>query len=651
MNAAQFPPGPKFALGAALAYYSDPLNYLFRLTRRYGDLVHLQLARDHHFVVASPDYVKAVLLADESEMNLFGRGLLGSQGELHSAQRRLIQPSFNKPQVAAYAGIVARYAERLRDRWRPGQVFDIAEEMMSLTMAIIVKVLFSVDVENDGRDIARHLETIVAMTHRRRVPFHSKKKLARAQAHLDAFVFGLIAQRRKSGQEQPDFLSALLNMPLPEDWTQQRRDQQVRDEAMTMFVAGHETVASSMSWTWYLLSQNPEAEARMHQELDSMLGGRTPAVDDLFRLTYTGMVIAESMRLYPPVWTMTRRTMKDCALELNVPPHFPGAGCSCSPLRTGCGLYLEPAQNNDTATNFAPSTQPVIPSRSSALVFSVPFSGTRAAQPGAGCTCSPQRNKSGCTYNPVRTLHRQRLRLLTRVPGQALLVQIDAQLLGAASAELIFRQHAQNSFANHPIGAVGAHSLGRNFFQAAGIPAVAPVDFVLKFIAGEANLVGVDDHDVIAAIEIRRKAGLVLADQNARDLGGDPAEHLPSGVHDHPIAPLHEGLCLAALGYIGTHLLSDTLPHLYRWRQTPRIEAGTGKVNARRAVGSGSVCAPASTCHSERSGRTSFFVPPCGTSGRVVEESLFACPDRPSDKLSHYPAMGDGPIVCCCESR
>jgi len=323
MNAAQFPPGPKFALGAALAYYSDPLNYLFRLTRRYGDLVHLQLARDHHFVVASPDYVKAVLLADESEMNrsihrplrqLFGRGLLGSQGELHSAQRRLIQPSFNKPQVAAYAGIVARYAERLRDRWRPGQVFDIAEEMMSLTMAIIVKVLFSVDVENDGRDIARHLETIVAMTHRRRVPFHSKKKLARAQAHLDAFVFGLIAQRRKSGQEQPDFLSALLNMPLPEDWTQQRRDQQVRDEAMTMFVAGHETVASSMSWTWYLLSQNPEAEARMHQELDSMLGGRTPAVDDLFRLTYTGMVIAESMRLYPPVWTMTRRTMKDFPL-------------------------------------------------------------------------------------------------------------------------------------------------------------------------------------------------------------------------------------------------------------------------------------------------------------------------------------------------
>lgn len=323
MNAAKFPPGPKFALGAALAYYRDPLNYLFRLTRRYGDLVHLHLARDHHYVVANPEYVKAVLLADESEMRrsihrplrqLFGQGLLGSQGELHAAQRRLIQPSFNKPQVSAYAAVVAQDAERVRDRWRPGQVFDVTEEMMSLTMAIIVKVLFSVDVENDAQDIARNLEDIVAMTHRRRVPFHSKKKLARAQAQLDAFIFGLMAQRRRDGQERPDFLSALLDMPLPEDWTQQQRDQQVRDEAMTMFVAGHETMASSMAWTWYLLSQNPEAEARMHQELDSVLGGRTPSVDDLFRLTYTGMVVAESMRLYPPVWTMTRRTIKDFPL-------------------------------------------------------------------------------------------------------------------------------------------------------------------------------------------------------------------------------------------------------------------------------------------------------------------------------------------------
>ena len=329
MNASRFPPGPKFAIGAYLAFYRDPLNFLFRITRRYGDIVHLHLAGDHHYVVAHPDYVKAVLLADESEMlrsihrplrQLFGQGLLGSQGEFHAAQRRLIQPSFNKPQVADYAAVVAQYAERVRDRWRHGQVFDVTEEMMSLTMAIIVKVLFGADIENEAHDVARNLETIVAMTHRRRVPFHNKQKLERAQAELDAFLFGLIEQRRKDGQDHPDYLSALLKLPLPEDWTPQQRDQQVRDEAMTMFVAGHETMASSMAWTWYLLSQNPEAEARMHSELDAVLAGRTPTVDDLFSLTYTGMVVSESMRLYPPVWTMTRRTINDFPLGDYVVP-------------------------------------------------------------------------------------------------------------------------------------------------------------------------------------------------------------------------------------------------------------------------------------------------------------------------------------------
>jgi cytochrome P450 len=329
MNASRFPPGPKFAIGAYLAFYRDPLRHLFRMQRRYGDLIHLHLAGDHHYIVAHPDYVKAVLLADENEMlrsihrplrQLFGKGLLGSQGEFHAAQRRLIQPSFNKPQVAEYATVVAEYAERLRERWRHGQTFDVTEEMMSLTMAIIVKVLFGADIENEARDVASNLETIVAMTHRRRVPFHSKQKLERAQAQLDAFVFGLIEQRRREGGEHPDFLSALLQMAQPEEWTPQQRDQQVRDEAMTMFVAGHETMASSMAWTWYLLAQNPEAEARLHGELDAVLGGRTPGVDDLHRLTYTGMVVAESMRLYPPVWAMTRRTIHDFSLGDYVVP-------------------------------------------------------------------------------------------------------------------------------------------------------------------------------------------------------------------------------------------------------------------------------------------------------------------------------------------
>ncbi len=290
----------------------------------------MQLGSHHDYVIGHPDYVQAVLLAGEKEMlrsihrplkRLLGNGLLGSQGELHVSQRRLIQPSFHKQRMAIYARAVAEHGERLRTRWRDGQVLEITEEMMHLTMAIGVKALLGVEVEYKAREIGQALETIAAMTNQAKVPFHSGRKFRKARAKLDDFVYQLIKERRATSSDQPDFLSELLKLQDPQGAAPDQSDEQVRDEALTMFAAGHETTASAMAWTWYLLSQHPQVENRMHRELDSVLAGRSPGVDDLPRLTYMAMVFSESMRLYPPVWIMTRRTLGNFRLgDYDVPP-------------------------------------------------------------------------------------------------------------------------------------------------------------------------------------------------------------------------------------------------------------------------------------------------------------------------------------------
>ncbi len=324
-----FPPGPKFVFGAYFAFYRDTLGYLQRVTRRYGDIVHMAAGAHHDYVIAHPDYVETAILADEKKLlrsihrplkRLFGKGLLGSQGEFHASQRRLIQPFFHRQRIAAYTPPVVEYSQRLNTRWRDAQIVDIAQEMTRLTMAIIVKVLFGADVENGAREIARNLETIVAMTNRTKIPFHSARKFAEARAKLDEFIYRLIDEHRRANLAQPDFLSALLNLQTAEGSAAGQSDEQIRDEAMTMFVAGHETVASAMAWTWYLLSVHPDVQARVQHELDAVLERRIPALEDLPRLTYTAMVFSESMRLYPPVWVMTRRSVGEFRLgEYDVP--------------------------------------------------------------------------------------------------------------------------------------------------------------------------------------------------------------------------------------------------------------------------------------------------------------------------------------------
>jgi cytochrome P450 len=214
------------------------------------------------------------------------------------------------------------YAVRTRDRWRAGESIDVASEMMRLTLAVVGKTLFSADVENEAGEIGEALTTVLHMFNLLMMPFSeyleklplpSIRRFEKARARLDRTIYGLIAERRESGEDKGDLLSMML-LARDEDGSGGMSDQQVRDEALTLFLAGHETTAQALTWTSYLLSQNPECERRLHQEVDQVLLGRPPAFDDLPRLQYTEMVLAESMRLYPPAWAIGRKAIAEFEL-------------------------------------------------------------------------------------------------------------------------------------------------------------------------------------------------------------------------------------------------------------------------------------------------------------------------------------------------
>ncbi len=257
----------------------------------------------------------------EQIKRLLGEGLLTSEGDFHLRQRRLIQPAFHRQRITAYGAVMTEYAVQTGRRWRDGETRDVHAEMMRLTLAIVGKTLFGADVEAEAQEIDGALGEIIGLFHLlqlpyshllERLPFPQVRRFRAARARLDATVYRLIAAHRASGEDRGDLLSMLLEAR-DEDDGGAMSDGQVRDEVMTLFLAGHETTAIALTWTWLLLSQNPAAEALFHAELDE-LAGRTPTADDLPRLAYTRRIVAESMRLYPPAWAIGRRALVDHAL-------------------------------------------------------------------------------------------------------------------------------------------------------------------------------------------------------------------------------------------------------------------------------------------------------------------------------------------------
>ena len=316
-----------------LAFRRDPLEFLTRLARQHGDVVQFRLGPQRALLLNHPELVRDALVtrgdhfhkgrALQRAKRLLGEGLLTSEGEYHRRQRRLAQPAFHRKRVESYGAVMVEYAARNSALWQDGETLDIAHEMMRLTLSVVGKTLFDAEVESEADEIGRALTEMLELfqmlllpysEYLERLPLPANRRFKRARAKLDSVIYRIIDERRAHGRDRGDLLSMLLLAQDEEGATGSMTDEQLRDEALTIFLAGHETTANALAWTWYLLAQNPVAEARLHAELDAVLErGRLPTVADLPRLVYTEMVLAESMRLYPPAWVVGRLAVKDYA--------------------------------------------------------------------------------------------------------------------------------------------------------------------------------------------------------------------------------------------------------------------------------------------------------------------------------------------------
>ena len=335
MSAATVPSGPKGppVLGQLLAFRRDPLAFLTRIAREYpGDVVRFRPGPRDSYLVKSPELIKEVLVTRQHDFSksrglewaklFLGEGLLTSEGEFHTRQRRLAQPAFHRQRIGAYADDMVRRTVDARERWSSGQVLDVDGEMMRLTLAVVSSTLFGTDVAASADEVREDLAAIIGLFPRFSLPFFgliqklpipSNARFNRAVARLDALVYGIIAQRQRDPGDRGDLLSMLL-LARDEEGGGRMNERQLRDEVITLLLAGHETTANALTWTWYLLSQNPEADARWREELRRVLGSREATADDLPALRYTEMVLAESMRLFPPAWGMGRRALRDLTL-------------------------------------------------------------------------------------------------------------------------------------------------------------------------------------------------------------------------------------------------------------------------------------------------------------------------------------------------
>ncbi len=330
-----YPPGPKrkIPFASVLSYRRGPLPFFQNLANQYGDISYFRLGPQEAYFLNHPDYIKDVLVTNNQNFmkglvlqrakRLLGEGLLTSEGDYHRRQRRLAQPAFHRQRIVSYADLMTSYALRLRERWHDGETRDMSGEMMRLTLAIVGKTLFDADVESDAADVGEAMSAVMELFETltlpffellQRLPLPQLRRFDNAKRKLDRIIFRLIEDRRRSGVDRGDLLSMLLLAHDEEGDGGQMSDEQLRDELMTIFLAGHETTANALTWTWYLLSQQPEIERKLHCELDEVLGSNPPAFADVARLPYTEKIFAESMRLYPPSWAIGRLATVDCEI-------------------------------------------------------------------------------------------------------------------------------------------------------------------------------------------------------------------------------------------------------------------------------------------------------------------------------------------------
>ncbi len=325
------PPGPNGTwLGGSLSEFkANRLAFLRRMADTYGDVVSFRLAHRRIYLVSHPDLIEQILVTNSRHFQkhfalrlnplVLGNGLLTSEGKFWLKQRRLIQPAFLNASSARYAPDMLDATDRHLDQWKHDSEIDISAAMMSLTLSIAAKTLFGADPESGEHDEVREALHYLQENFLRRfssliqlpfwVPTPRNIQTRRVVRRLDRIIYRFI-EKRSTGEPRDDLLSRLLHAR-DEDDGSRMSNKQLRDEAMTLFVAGHETPALALSWTWYLLAQHPEVVSRLVDEVDTVLGDRSPTADDVPRLTCTANIIRESMRLFSPAYVVGREALSD----------------------------------------------------------------------------------------------------------------------------------------------------------------------------------------------------------------------------------------------------------------------------------------------------------------------------------------------------
>ncbi len=329
-----FPPGPPQAnnvftqIKLGMQFRDGPINTFKRMKEKYGDTFLLQFGKARNYVFTHPDHIYEVLVKNAASFykdsdikntklglaRFLGNGLLTSDGEFWKRQRKLAAPALHAKRIAAYADTMVDYTARMLDGWVDGKEYSISHEMSSLTMMIVAKTLFNTDVSGDIDRVGKALIEVQGVAGPLPlmppwVPTPQELRRREARRELDDIVYRFINEWREQREDRGDLLSMLL-LAVDDDGSGMT-DVQARDEAITLFLAGHETTANTLNWTWYLLARHPEIEAKLHEEVDSVLKGRTPTLEDLSSLPYTEMIIKESLRLYPPAWITGRQAIED----------------------------------------------------------------------------------------------------------------------------------------------------------------------------------------------------------------------------------------------------------------------------------------------------------------------------------------------------
>lgn len=303
------------------------IRNLNRIHLKYPDIVQVKMGIAGFYLVSDPALIQEILVTKHRDFikgkflqrtkKVFGEGLLTSEGDFHHKQRSLVQPAFQQTRIESYSTIVEEYADRAMGLWKNGQILDIHLEMMKLTMSIVAKCLFDSDLESESKSLVKDLTTTIEYFNRlssplagllKRLP--TNRKYEKAVGRIDSMIYDLIKRRRESQSDEGDLLSMLLRAR--DEGHNEMSDRQLRDEILILFAAGHETTANALTWTWYLLSQNPSVGDKLHAEVDQYSRQELKNSKTLQKLEYTTKVFTESMRLYPPAWVLVRQALENC---------------------------------------------------------------------------------------------------------------------------------------------------------------------------------------------------------------------------------------------------------------------------------------------------------------------------------------------------